>query len=217
LYDKNYIPITINLNVQFKSKFNIKLFGEVTISDKVVSLFVKKQIETIKTCFKMFKTKRKLLNTNCPSIIDDKMFNIIQSIIAKKEDTSYYGILQVDTLSFDTDSSLKISNNLHIYKNKIFTITYNVTSDRYEEYSRYYDEFMWYIDVSINEIDIELYNGFCIIDQNKINLLDELKYLDIESKKELWDLKQKYDGKITKSFSLYPNFIYFIFNFDLKQ
>lgn len=213
LYNQLQIPITIKMILTNTTTYNIYLFGEylININTNLNQIIIVKKYDTLS---KVITTNRKIVNHNKFYCINTKVINLIQNIIIntdKNNNSSTHYIREVDE-----SVQFPILQNTKLFKYKKYLIEYKSTIVIEREYSRLFEDYVQYFDFWIDYLKIDLYYGYMNKTIIHINLYNELKYLDIESKIELWKLKQKYDGKLMAVSKNQFNYIHFLIKFDLN-
>jgi len=153
-------------------------------------------------------------------------FDTVADTISKKNINKYcskyssiYDVYICDAyidhdIKFNENITLDTTNML-LFQNNTYYIKYNLIKEINKEYCRYFEGDIICLNGYFNYMSIELYYGF--LNKRNTKLIDQIKHLDIISKCELWDFKNKYDGIITKNTNYNWNKIEFILNYKLNN
>jgi len=219
IYYNDSIPITLSINTNFKvieidpyefyknTFYQKYLFGKYSMKYSRKSIIMKFKHSKLT----IYQTKSFNLDTVVKQTINNYRFKLTKNLKLKRS-VDYFDIYSVN--EFNKNITLDTTNIL-LFNNYTYYIKYNLITRISEDFSGYYEREMIHLNGSFNYMSIELYYGF--LNKKTSKLVDEIKNLDIISKYELWDLKNKYDGIITKNTNNNWNKIKFILNYKLNN
>jgi len=214
IYYNDSIPITLSINTNFKAipnKYPYEfykntfyqkyLFGKYSMKYSRKSIIMKFKHSKLT----IYQTKSFDLDTVIKQTTDNYRLKL-------KRRVDYFDIYSV--IEFNKNITLDTTNIL-LFNNYTYYIKYNLIKRIFEDYSRFNERDMIHFDGRFNYMSIELYYGF--LNKRNTKLIDEIQNLDIISKYELWDFKNKYDGIITKNSNYNWNKIKFVLNYKLNN